>query len=101
MSIFYNLPDEILKYIYTIALHNIHINSVLYLIKNFKTITNNRNKNNIKKYYESETFYEFYYKYLSLIKKSPIKITKIDKLNHYSIIYKFFWYIQYDICNIS
>lgn len=76
MSIFNNLPDEILKYIYTIALHNIRINSVLYLIKNFKTITNNRNKNNIKKYYESETFYEFYYKYLSLIKNHLSKLQK-------------------------
>lgn len=103
MCIFNNLPEEILKHIYKIALSRIHINSVLYLIKNFKSITYNKNINNKShiKYYESRIFYEFYYRYLYIIKNSPIKITKSEQLKHFSIIYHNFWCIDYNICNIS
>tara|TARA_Y100000389_G_scaffold186827_1_gene207630 strand:- start:390 stop:695 length:306 start_codon:yes stop_codon:yes gene_type:complete len=101
MCVFNNLPEEILKYIYKIALTKIHINSVLYLIKHFKSITQNKNKNQTKKIYECEIFYMYYYKYLYLIKHSPIKITKNEQLQHNYIIYHNFWCIDYDICNIS
>ena len=101
MLIFNNLPDEILKHIYEIALSQIQINAVLYLIKNFKSITENKNKNQTKKIYECEIFYTSYYKYLYLIKKSPIKITKTEQIQHNYIIYNNFWNIQYDICNIN
>ena len=101
MNIFNNLPDDILLHIYKIALHNIHINSILYMIKNYNLITFNRNKTSSKKFNSNEIFYELYYKYLLIIKKSPIKISFEDKNNHYKIINKIFWKISFYYCNIS
>ena len=81
--IYNNLTEEILSYIYKIALHKIHINTILNIIENYESHLIYKKQNTI--YYKFLYLYTYSKRFNELIKNSPIKYTKIELNLFYSL----------------
>lgn len=80
--IFDNLPEEILYNIYTIALHKIHINLILYKIQNIKNTIDYKKKNKS----ELLIFCDLY-KRLNYIKQNKKDIKIYSDIYYFNILF--------------
>ena len=88
--IYNNLPEEILSYIYKIALHKIHINTILNIIENYESHLIYKKQNTI--YYKLLYLYTYTKRFNELINNSPIKFNKTELNLYYSVINKNLWH---------